>query len=174
MKVRVRGSPSALLSLTPALISCLHCVANFSPVFLQLFPDLRPSKKEMKNFGMSTVSLWCLSLLLVRGHAQGTACSGVWPSLNQDQDRHHQPRLRTWPGDQRRVQPSAQPRPGVLAQITTPRAVRDQWWLALRLTLRTSQSINTGMKPTSSHCWSSKPHRKLYPKSPKWSRNVSI
>lgn len=28
--------------------------------------------------------------------------------------------LKTWPGDQRRVQPPAHPTPGVLAQITTP------------------------------------------------------
>lgn len=39
----------------------------------------------------------------------------VWPSLYQGQDRHHWPRLRTRPADQRRDQPSAHPKPGVLA-----------------------------------------------------------
>lgn len=136
------GWEGALLSCFPShphwLLPPLH---GISPVVLQLFSGLRLSKKELKKFSISRC--WLLmslsGALLVRGCAQGMAGSHVWPSLKHGQDRHHWPRPRTWPGDQRGGQPSAHPKPGVLAQITTPLAVtRDQGCLALRLTLHES------------------------------------
>lgn len=136
------GAEGALLPcpLTPTLVSSLHGMASFSSVFLQLFPDLRTSKKELKKFSWSSSWLLMSSLLscwpedvpqgqLVLVCAISKPGSGQTP-LTQTQDL-------TWRSEKGSV--LCTPQTWVLAQLTPPLAVtRDQGWLALRMTLHKS------------------------------------
>lgn len=130
------GGEGALLpcSLTPTLLSSLHCMATSHlcsySFFLtwdllkwaESFQLVQQLASDVPPFCPPAQRMWQGQLVLVCDHLQTRVRTDT-----------------TAPGDQRRAQPSAHPKPEVLAQIIAPLAVtRDQGWLALRLTLHES------------------------------------